>query len=78
MTTHRDLLSLWPDLPTLVDDLKAEGVEIGLSGVGMWKTRDDIPSHYWPALVRIAATRGLALTLETLVSSQKRLREGAA
>lgn len=81
MASHRDILDLWPSLTDLSADLRAEGVEIGVSGVGMWRVRDDIPSIYWPVLVRMARQSALRfadgeeLTLELLASSQKRLRE---
>jgi len=80
MASHCDALALWRPLSDLSNDLRAEGVEIGVSGVGMWNVREDIPALYWPVLVKIAAQRdlrfadGSALTVEWLASSQKRLR----
>ena len=78
MASHSDLLALFEPLSGLSADLRAEGVEIGPSAVGMWKVRDDIPAIYWPALIKIAAARGKSLTLEDLVSSQKRLASKAS
>lgn len=84
MATHCDVLGLWPTQAELSDDLRAEGIEIGASGVGMWRVREDIPAHYWPALVKIAERRGFRLppnaepvTLAFLASTQRRVRRGA-
>lgn len=84
MATHLDVLDLWRTQAELSDDLRAEGIEIGVSGVGMWRVRGDIPAFYWPALVKIAERKNLTLppdgepvTLAFLAATQKRSRKHA-
>lgn len=69
MSSHRSILAQLRPFRTLAEELTTEGVEIGPSGVGMWSVRDDIPAEYFPALIRVAAKRGVKLTLENLHGS---------
>jgi hypothetical protein len=75
MLSHRAILDLWPSHSQITNDLEGKGVKITAGAVAMWRQREDIPAHYWPFLVEIAAEKGLALTLEELAGSQKSVRE---
>lgn len=62
MTSHSDIISLWPSYSSLAEDLgvKAHAVQ-------KWKMRDSIPGEYWTRIAEDAQRRGLAgVTLETL------------
>jgi hypothetical protein len=74
MLTHRDILERLGTQQSVSEALTAEGLDVGQPTISMWGTRG-IPSLYWPALVKIAAERGVTLTLTELAGSQRKLRE---
>lgn len=74
VTSHSDILGLWPSMSELARQLTAMGHEISPMGVVRWGQADSIPPKWFPALIQAAEEIGinwLTLALLYRLRSQK-------
>jgi len=59
--SHIDVINSWPSLDALASDCLVQ-----MHAVRKWRTRNNIPPQYWPALVAAAHDRDLPVTYRGL------------
>ena len=67
VSTHKQILNMWPSLDSLVADIKDKKVT-----VKQWKNRNRIPPDRWVDLVAAAQVRDIALTYKMLAEAAAR------
>jgi len=65
--THADIIGLWPNIDDLSKDLGKK-----FNTVNSWSGRNQIPSIFWPQLIKAGKKRNIELTPKILMDTQRK------